>query len=835
MSSLDNAIAQMRADGMPEFPPGHPVADGKIHRFGPRGKSESAWYKLHEFRTRQGEIVVVGAYGDWRTGSKGDFHKIEVDWKGISREERADTERRIREAEERERERRHEAAAKAATRARLAWKRAYTIDQARERGLASAYCARKGVTPESCRLLSEDGGIQVLVPMMLYDDGNGARLVGLQRIGEDGAKRFSKGVARVGACCRLGEAPADGDVLLVCEGWATGLSIRMATRHTLAVFVAFDAGGLRPAAEILRARYPASPIVFCADDDWQTQVRGQGPCNVGVEKATAAALAVGNAWVLRPLFREEGRDEKWTDFNDLHLAYGIEEVQRQLDIAGMIAREPPVGGAGIARQEAAPVEDAGGPEPGPDSGAPPDGGDTPPVPGGGDGAGGDPPGGWWAALQRTKEGRIKPSVNNAYACLVHHQDWQGVLGYDTFSEVVWKFRPPPFADGACAGEWTELDDHRLLLWYSHRIGEPGTEAIQKAVQLAAHRQEFNPLRDRLEGLRHDGQARVRTWLRDYLGVCTGAEFERLPQVDQDRMLRYMELAGTKWLVGAVARVFEPGCRVDSMLILEGAQGAMKSTAIEVLGGQWYTDAHLKFEDKDSLLIVQGHWIIEMAELEGMNKADTSATKKFLTQHVDLFRPPYGRKLIQCPRRCIFAGTVNLDSYLKDDSGNRRFWPVRVERIDIDRLRLEVDQLWAEAVALYKAGTAWWPLAAERGLFEEAQEARFDVDVWEDTVLAYLDGVEDVPAHHRDGASMRIAEPRDKVTVPEILREALKLDKVRWDRQAKLRVVGILRRNGWVRRRDGVGSRQWYYVRPAEASTKGVPSPAGDEGGGDDAF
>jgi putative DNA primase/helicase len=158
------------------------------------------------------------------------------------------------------------------------------------------------------------------------------------------------------------------------------------------------------------------------------------------------------------------------------------------------------------------------------------------------------------------------------------------------------------------------------------------------------------------------------------------------------------------MVGAVARVFQPGCRVDHMLILEGEQGLKKSTTIEILGGEWYTDARLNFADKDSLLIVQGRWIIEMAELEGMNKADTSETKKFLTQHVDLFRPPYGRKLVKYPRRCVFAGTVNLDAYLKDDSGNRRFWPVRVTAIDADALRRDVDQLWAEAVALYKAGT-----------------------------------------------------------------------------------------------------------------------------------
>lgn len=833
MSTLAHAIAQMRADGMPEFPPGHPVVDGKIHRYGPKNKDGSAWYKLHEFRTRKGDLVIVGAYGDWRRG-RDSFRRIEVDWKEISREERAETERRIREAQERERQKREELADKAATRARLRWKGAYTLEQARERGMVSPYVERKGVEPESARVML-DGTL--IVPMMLYDEADGSRLVGIQYIFADGKKRFSRNVARIGACCRLGTPPTDGDVILMCEGWATGLSLRMATMHTLPVFVAFDAGGLAPAAEIMRARYPSSPIVFCADDDWKTEIAGV-PFNVGVEKATAAALAVRNAWVIRPMFREADRQEKWTDWNDLHLAYGIPELQRQLTIARMIEKEEPVGGRAPPPEE----DEAPDPEPagdasaeggaggggqggdGPPEGPPPEGADTPPQPDGEP----QPPKRrtWYDELQRTATtNAVKSSVHNAFLYLTNHRDWKGVLGFDTFSEVIWKLKPPPFADGAAEGEWTELDDHRLLLWLSRRIGEPGTEALQKAVQLAAHQNEFNPLRDRLEGLRHDGAMRVRTWLKDYLGVCTGPEFERLPQADKDRALTYMELVGTKWLVAAVRRVYEPGCRVDNMLILEGGQGALKSTTLKVLGDRWFTDATLRFEDKDSLLIIQGRWIVEMAELEGMNKADTSATKKFLTQHVDLFRPPYGRKLVQYPRRCIFAGSVNYDVYLKDDSGNRRFWPVRVESIAIEQLRQDVDQLWAEAVAMHKAGVPHWVLPHEKHLFEEAQEARFDTDAWEGTVLDYLDGT---------GEFVLGGGRLDKVKTEMILGMAcLKLDKARWDRQAKIRVVGILRRNGWVRRKDSAGDRQWWYVRPDPPKPAKVgPEPAGGEGGGD---
>lgn len=834
--SIAAAVAQMCADGMLEPPPGHPKVDGKIHRYGPTEHGpRPCWYRLTEMRTRGGQYVVVGAYGDWRRGQDS-FRSIEVDWEAIPKEDRADAQRRRREAEEAERRKREELAEKAAARARARWRGAYTIEQARDSGVALPYCERKGVEPETCRVML-DGTL--LIPMMLYDDSNGSRMVGVQYISPAGEKKYTRNATRLGACTRLGAPPADGDTLVVCEGWATGLSIRMATERALAVFVAFDTSGLRPAAQILRARYPSSPIVVCADDDWKTEVPKGTPYNAGVVAATRAAEAVGNAWVIRPLFREAGRQDKWTDYNDVHAAYGLEEVARQLDIARLIASEPPIGGAlapacsarpaaektppggDVPPSELPPGGDGDPPPPdGPPPG-PPDGSDTPPQPGGGP----EVPT-WHFGLQRTKEGRLKPTVNNAFLLLRHSDEWQGVLGYDTFAEQVRKLRPPPFEDGATVGEWTEMDDHRLLLWLSRRIGEMGTEAIGKAVQLVAHLHEFNPLQERLEGLAHDGVMRVRTWLRDYLGVCTGPDFERLPRDEQDRQLTYMELVGTKWLVAAVARVFEPGVRVDNMLILEGCQGAMKSTALRVLGGEWFTDATLRFEDKDSLLILQGRWIIEMAELEGMNKADASATKKFLTQHIDLFRPPYGRKLIQYPRRCIFAGTVNHDAYLKDDSGNRRFWPVSVARVDVVRLREDVDQLWAEAVALYKRGEVYWVRPEERALFEESQDARFDADAWDETVLDYLNGTGD---HAMAGRVLQ------RVQTPQIMADVLKLDKARWDLQAKRRIVSILKRHGWIRRKDSAKPRAWWYVRPSDDAGKDGPTPAGHVGVDDDAF
>jgi phage/plasmid primase-like uncharacterized protein len=346
MTTLDNAIAQMRANGMPEFPPGHPkIGVGRITRYGPK---KAAWYRLEVLRTRGNREVIVGAYGYW---GKLDSQKIEVDWKGITSEERGELEARARENERLEREKRQDRAKRAAHRAHEQWKGALTaaemqkwlIDHGDPERPLSEYLKRKNVQAEACRFFA-DG--TVLVPMLHYNANDGARLAGLQKIAPDGTKRFNKGMAMEGAACRIGEPPSDGDLILIAEGFATGLSIREAVHRTLPVFLAFNAGNLKPVAERLRARYPLSPIVFCADDDWKTTRYDSTPWNPGIEYAQAAASAVGYSWVVRPLFKEASRDEKWTDFNDLHLGEGIDVVRAQLDLPSIMASQPAFGAAG---------------------------------------------------------------------------------------------------------------------------------------------------------------------------------------------------------------------------------------------------------------------------------------------------------------------------------------------------------------------------------------------------------------------------------------------------------------------------------------------------------
>jgi len=396
--------------------------------------------------------------------------------------------------------------------------------------------------------------------------------------------------------------------------------------------------------------------------------------------------------------------------------------------------------------------------------------------------------------------------------LANHEDWEGALGFDQFSELIVKLRAPPWQVGPFKrGEWTEVDDYRLRHWLSSKFCEAKEKDIMQAVTLVAHEHKFHPLIERMDALKWDGISRVRSWLIDYLGVCKGKQFERLALDDRDRLVQYTELTGLKWLVGAVARVYEAakpnaitGCQMDMMLILEGEQGIMKSTAFRVLGGEWFTDEKLDFNNKDSMMILQGRHIIEMAELEGMGKAEASATKNFITKREDLFRAPYGRKLEKKPRRVAFCGSVNHQSdYFKDDSGNRRFFPAYCTLIDIEKLKADVDQLWAEALFCYRDGVKWWIEPHERELFAFEQDKRFQEDIWRDLIEEYCIG-------------------RDCVSVGEILEQAIKMEKSRWEANATKRVGSILgRRMGWIKSQVSVGGKRprMYFrpdVNPAEA-------------------
>jgi predicted P-loop ATPase len=323
-------------------------------------------------------------------------------------------------------------------------------------------------------------------------------------------------------------------------------------------------------------------------------------------------------------------------------------------------------------------------------------------------------------------------------------------------------------------------DVNMLQEYLQRNGlrRVGKDTTHQAVDIRAHERAFHPVRDYLLGIDWDGQKRLASWLADYLGA--------------ERSI-YSERIGTMFLVGMVARILEPGCRADYMLILEGPQGARKSTACSILGGQWFSDNLPDITTgKDVAQHLPGKWLIEIAEMSALSKVEAAALKAFVTRPVERYRPSYGRKEVIQPRQCIFIGTTNKTAYLRDETGGRRFWPVKVSHIDTDALERDRDQLFAEAVKLYYSGFEWWPDSEfERQHIQPEQEDRFEEDVWEDPVTSWLDG-------------------RQRVTVNEVATEAIGIAPARISRADQNRIIAVLEGLGWKRVRDWKGR---AYVRP----------------------
>ena len=249
---------------------------------------------------------------------------------------------------------------------------------------------------------------------------------------------------------------------------------------------------------------------------------------------------------------------------------------------------------------------------------------------------------------------------------------------------------------------------------------------------------------------------------------------------------YVRAVGSRFPISAVARVLDPGCQADHMLILEGPQGILKSSALRALAGApWFTDRISNLGGKDSSMEVAGVWFIEMSELDALTRATNSAIKSFITRRNDRFRPPYGKHVMEQPRQCVFVGSINpMGGYLRDPTGARRFWPVTCGVIDLEALVRDRDQLWAEAVVRFQAGACWWLETPELEAMATAeQEARLEVDAWEEKVSKWLAG-------------------RSDVSVGEVLVGALGVPPESWSQPAQNRVAAILKSNGFKRYRPG---------------------------------
>jgi predicted P-loop ATPase len=373
----------------------------------------------------------------------------------------------------------------------------------------------------------------------------------------------------------------------------------------------------------------------------------------------------------------------------------------------------------------------------------------------------------WRARLLYKDGdTLFPKLlNNASVMIECHPEMRGVFAFDQFARQVvvarrphweaedgtdWEPRAVTNYDALCVQIWLEREELRPRLNDTH-------DAIAKAAEAVA----FNPVTDWLDVLEWDREPRLDGWLSYYLGAGA-TEFARA--------------AGAKWLIGAVARAYRPGCKMDTMLILEGPQGIGKSTALRTmgtLGGRsYFTDEITDIGSKDAAMQLQGVMIVEMGELDVLDRSETRSLNAWITRTVDRYRPPYGRLVVEAPRQCVLCGSINPvgDGYLKDPTGARRFWPVACTAVDIEALTRDRDQLWAEAVARFKAGESWW-LAEDQVTHAKAEQAqRYQTDPWADKINDMLrtvrkvklsviinDWLDIMPAHQSWQVERRVAK------------------------------------------------------------------------------
>ncbi|MGR0183201.1 VapE domain-containing protein [Azospirillum aestuarii] len=407
--------------------------------------------------------------------------------------------------------------------------------------------------------------------------------------------------------------------------------------------------------------------------------------------------------------------------------------------------------------------------------------------------------GWYGECPAlSAAGTVLPALANVLLALRRAPEWDGVLAYDEMRRqtvllrpIPAHGRPPPnfwepraLTDGdvTVAQEWMQISGFPRL----------SRDTTHQAIVQAAKENAFHPVRDWLESLRWDGIPRlsggttadgevIEPWTAHYLGS------ENSP---------YTAGIGRMFMIAMVARIFKPGCKVDYMLILEGLQGLLKSSACRVLGGDFFSDSMPNdVTSKDAQQHLRSLWLIEIGELHALSKVEVTAIKAFITRQVEKFRPSYGREEVEEPRQNVFVGTTNKDAYLRDETGARRFWPIKVgldgQPCRVEELKRDRDQLFAEAVHLFRSGAPWWPdRDFERQHIKPEQDDRFEEDVWTEAVTGYL----------RD---------KDQATVWEVARDALKIETPRIGTADARRISAVMEALGWKRgKRGGSGQRWW---------------------------
>lgn len=335
---------------------------------------------------------------------------------------------------------------------------------------------------------------------------------------------------------------------------------------------------------------------------------------------------------------------------------------------------------------------------------------------------------WMAKLAISPQsGAVAKTVDNILIILNNDPLLKDKMIYDEFSNLVLVTGSLPWDNSDERRRWSDTDDAGVRYYMEKTYAITGKEKILDACALAVKHNCIDEVKDYLTSLKWDGTKRLDTALIDYLGAD-----------DSD----YTRACTRKTFVAAVARAMSPGCKYDIMLTLGGPQGIGKSTFVRIIGKQWYSDSLTTFEGKEAAEMLQGVWINEIGELSGMNRSEVSAVKQFLSKSEDIYRVPFSRRTSSFPRRCIMIGTTNDTEYLRDRTGNRRFWPIDCAvnsptKSVFTELEPIVDQLWAEAVVYWQMGEKLYlgNTAAEQAI--KAQEEHMEVNAREGIIREFV--------------------------------------------------------------------------------------------------
>lgn len=754
LDPINQFIEAMTADGCEPSKSQKLIPDDEIHPYsinGDKSGKMSGSYLLNVLD----DGFTYGFYRNHREGITHNYHSLSTS-KKLSKEEREEMDEKIKVYKRKQTLQRNREALKVSKEANK------ILNESDDAIDDHPYLLRKKV--KTWDGIKENKG-NLLIPMMSIEN----TVWSYQRITPDGDKWFLSGSKKQGCFFPLVLDFEPKNVIIICEGLSTGLSLREVL--DLPVYVAFDAGNLLPVAKAVRGKHPDSKILIASDCDYWTFKAGCCPDgidkseilgndlrwdtwrdsdllrNIGNEKAAEAVVAIGGDLIIPPITPND--KTKRTDFNDVKNTDGGECI---LNVFAPFIDSKVAGGKSPAdigdvrptsdHQNLGEVAHYETPSQIP----PPDIKSKHTIGGAltfsqkiswkGDPLKGEP---------------VKNSLNNVMVYMREHNTYAGIFCYNEFTGNIYVVKCPPWelenADEFKVRKITENDRACCEAFMEFRTGlTPGPVNLNKAINHAANHYSFHPVQEYFASLQWDGVPRLKTWLQYYARA-------------ENQDPKYLEAIGTKWLVAGVRRIMKPGCKFDHMLILEGKQNAGKSTLLQILATfgkgagneeSFFLD-DLNFntiETRSTILKLQGKLIIEFQEIAGFGNKDINEIKKWITVQSDEVEVKFVQDTKTYPRQFILAGTFNPSQgigWMKDATGNRRFWPVDVcGQVRFNALKRDKEQLWAEAVHLERDGYSIF-LENDNEIYKIAegeQMKRVDVEVWNEPIEDFISDKKD---------------------------------------------------------------------------------------------